>query len=83
MPYVTIAGERAFYAPYQDDVRGRRNLVLVHGAGGSHLDWPAPLRRLREANVYALDLPGHGRSEGTGHFQLAVPDIYSNNGIGP
>lgn len=66
MPYVTVAGERTFYALYQGDVRGKRNLVLVHGAGGSHLDWPAPLRRLREANVYALDLPGHGRSEGTG-----------------
>ena len=61
MPYVTVAGERTFYALYQGDVRSKRNLVLVHGAGGSHLDWPAPLRRLRGANVYALDLPGHGR----------------------
>jgi pimeloyl-ACP methyl ester carboxylesterase len=72
MPYVTVAGERAFYALYQGDVRGKRNLVLVHGAGGSHLDWPAPLRRLREANVYDLDLPGHGRSEGTGRSSIAA-----------
>jgi pimeloyl-ACP methyl ester carboxylesterase len=72
MPYVTVAGERAFYALYQGDVRGKRNLVLVHGAGGSHLDWPAPLRRLREANVYDLDLPGHGRSEGTGRGSIAA-----------
>jgi pimeloyl-ACP methyl ester carboxylesterase len=72
MPYVTIVGERTFYALYQGDVRGKRNLVLVHGAGGSHLDWPSPLRRLREANVYALDLPGHGRSEGAGRSPIAA-----------
>ncbi|MFQ5813301.1 MAG: alpha/beta fold hydrolase [Anaerolineae bacterium] len=72
MPYVTVAGERVFYALYQGDVRGKRNLVLVHGAGGSHLDWPAPLRRLRGANVYALDLPGHGRSEGPGRSSIAA-----------
>jgi len=76
---VTVAGERTFYALSQgwvgkrsDDVRGKRNLVLVHGAGGSHLDWPAPLRRLRGVNVYALDLPGHGRSEGTGRSSIAA-----------
>lgn len=72
MPYVTIVGERIFYALYQGDVRGKRNLVLVHGAGGSHLDWPSPLRRLREANVYALDLPGHGRSEGAGRSSISA-----------
>ncbi len=72
MPYVTIVGERIFHVLYQGDVRGKRNLVLVHGAGGSHLDWPAPLRRLREANVYALDLPGHGRSEGPGRSSVAA-----------
>jgi len=72
MPYVTIVGERAFYALYQGDVRGKRNLLLVHGAGGSHLDWPAPLRRLSGANVYDLDLPGHGRSEGTGRSSIAA-----------
>jgi pimeloyl-ACP methyl ester carboxylesterase len=71
MPYVTVAGEKTFYTFFQGDVRGKHNLVLVHGAGGSHLDWPAPLRRLREANVYALDLPGHGRSGGTGRSSIA------------
>lgn len=41
-------------------------LVLVHGAGGSHLDWPAQLRRVPNTRVIALDLPGHGRSAGPG-----------------
>jgi pimeloyl-ACP methyl ester carboxylesterase len=39
-------------------------VVLVHGLGGSHLNWDllAPLLTER-ARVYALDLPGFGRSE--------------------
>lgn len=72
MPYATIAGERTFYALYQGDVRGKRNLVLMHGAGGSHLDWPSSLRRLGGASVYALDLPGHGRTGGTGRSSIAA-----------
>ncbi len=39
-------------------------VVLVHGLGGSHLNWDtfAPLLRPR-ARVLAVDLPGFGRSE--------------------
>ncbi len=45
-------------------------LVLVHGAGGSHLDWPPELRRLPGTRVIALDLPGHGRSAGPGRSDI-------------
>ncbi len=38
-------------------------LVLVHGAGGTRLHWPAEVRRLAGASTYTLDLPGHGRSQ--------------------
>jgi pimeloyl-ACP methyl ester carboxylesterase len=41
-------------------------LVLIHGAGGDHLSWPPEIRRLADARVFALDLPGHGNSEGPG-----------------
>jgi pimeloyl-ACP methyl ester carboxylesterase len=43
---------------------GAPTVVLVHGLGGSHLNWDlfAPLIRDR-ARVLALDLPGFGRSE--------------------
>lgn len=41
-------------------------LVLIHGAGGNHLSWPAEIRRLPGQRVYAPDLPGHGRSGGHG-----------------
>ncbi len=45
--------------------RGTENppLVLIHGAGGNHLYWPPEIRRLAGYCVYALDLPGHGKSE--------------------
>ncbi len=45
-------------------------LVLIHGAGGSHLHWPRQLRRLSTTDVYALDLPGHGKSEGVGRQSI-------------
>ncbi|PWH17003.1 MAG: alpha/beta hydrolase [Ardenticatenia bacterium] len=64
MPLINVAGETLFYAEYNGDITRRHNLVLVHGAGGSHIHWPAELRRLPGANVYALDLPAHGRSGG-------------------
>ena len=42
-------------------------VVLVHGLGGSHLNWDlfAPLLN-EHARVWALDLPGFGRSEPDG-----------------
>ena len=42
------------------------DIVLVHGAGSSHLVWPPELRRMVDRRVYAVDLPGHGKSGGTG-----------------
>lgn len=41
-------------------------LVLIHGAGGSRLHWAPTTRRLSGRSVYAIDLPGHGRSPGDG-----------------
>jgi pimeloyl-ACP methyl ester carboxylesterase len=70
MPYITVGGERLFYAPVEGDLTGRRNLILVHGAGGDHTHWPAELRRLPGVNVYPLDLPGHGRSAGRGRTKV-------------
>ena len=55
--YYTHSGRR---------VSGRPALVLIHGEGGTHLDWPVALRRLPGEAVYALDLPGHGKSGGVG-----------------
>jgi pimeloyl-ACP methyl ester carboxylesterase len=45
-------------------------MVLIHGAGGNHLYWPPEIRRLRGFRVFALDLPGHGKSEGPGEQSI-------------
>ena len=65
MPYATINDRRLFYAASQTP--NAPTLVLIHGAGGNHLHWPPELRRLPGATVYALDLPGRGRSDGPSH----------------
>lgn len=50
-----------FYAPTVP-ADAQQNILLIHGAGGSHLTWPKELRRLPGTAVYAIDLAGHGRS---------------------
>ena len=37
-------------------------VVLIHGAGGSNLNWPPEIRRLSAFRVFSIDLPGHGKS---------------------
>jgi len=49
---------------------GHPPLILIHGAGGTHLHWPPELRRLRGEDVFVLDLPGHGRSSGDGEWAI-------------
>jgi pimeloyl-ACP methyl ester carboxylesterase len=72
MPYTNVAGEKIFYVHHQGAPEGQRTLVFVHGAGGSHLNWPPQLRRLAGANTYVLDLPGHGQSEGQGRKSISA-----------
>jgi len=40
----------------------RPSIILIHGAGGSHLSWPPLMRRMPDYSIYAIDLPGHGHS---------------------
>lgn len=46
-------------------------VVLVHGAGASSDDWPAPLRALPGRRVLAVDLPGHGAAPGPAGASIA------------
>ncbi len=62
-----------FFQLSQTDLAHRKPpLVLIHGAGGTHQHWPVALRRLSDWTVYALDLPGHGRSAGKGCSTVAA-----------
>lgn len=59
-----------YYFVHGADQLSRPPVVLIHGAGGTHLNWPAQVRRLAGQRVIALDLPGHGKSEGVGHQSI-------------
>ena len=44
----------------------KETIVLLHGSGQSHVVWSLTDQFLSDIgyNVYALDLPGHGNSDG-------------------
>jgi pimeloyl-ACP methyl ester carboxylesterase len=51
----------------------RKTLVFIHGSGGDHTNWLGQYTSLKNAfNITALDLPGHGRSEGPGERNVAA-----------
>ncbi len=61
MPYIN----EIYYIKSQGADTPKTPIVLIHGVGGTHLSWPAKIRRLPGYDVYAIDLPGHGKSKGT------------------
>jgi len=51
----------------------RRTLVFIHGSGGDHTTWIQQYTPLKGVfNIAALDLPGHGRSEGPGEQEVTA-----------
>ena len=44
----------------------KHTIILIHGSGQSHVVWSLTDQYLADEgfNVFALDLPGHGNSEG-------------------
>jgi pimeloyl-ACP methyl ester carboxylesterase len=52
---------------------GRKMLVFVHSSGHDHTNWIQQYTPLKNIfNIAALDLPGHGRSEGPGEQEAAA-----------
>ncbi len=50
----------------------KETLVFIHGAGGHGYFWQAQVEALsNRVNIVALDLPGHGRSDGSGKDTIA------------
>ncbi|NOZ72370.1 MAG: alpha/beta hydrolase [Chloroflexi bacterium] len=73
MPFATVQNQRIHYSESRQDLGGRKPaLVLIHGAGGNLFHWPPGLRRLPNHDVYALDLPGHGRSQAPGRDDIGA-----------
>lgn len=71
MPMISIHQQRLHYSQHQADPHTPPTpLALIHGAGGNLYHWPPGLRRLPAHDVYALDLPGHGKSEGPGRDSI-------------
>jgi len=87
LPFVTVAQGSLYFARHSLRQPAAPAVVFIHGAGGSHLIWPALLRRLAPGwSTYLLDLPGHGRSGGTGSPSIdvhaeAVEDVLRSLGL--
>ena len=60
MPFIQTPSHKIFYS--HNRVQSATDVILIHGAGGSHLHWPGELRRLKTISCYAIDLPGHHKS---------------------
>ena len=69
MPFVQLGAEKIFYD--HSAVSGGRVLLPLHGSGADHRSWPEGLRRLSAATVVTPDLPGHGRSSGSGRSRVS------------
>lgn len=60
------------YSLHSTQGTGLIPLVLIHGAGGHHLYWPPEIRRLSGYRIYALDLPGHGKTLRAGRQSISA-----------
>ncbi len=65
MPSINIQGKSIYYHLTKEFQADLTTLLFVHGAGGTGKNWIYQLEGIEGYNLMALDLPGHGRSEGT------------------
>ncbi len=69
MPLISVNGTPVHYRVETPPHPGRRPaVVFVHGAGGTNEHWRFQVRSLGlKWTVLAMDLPGHGESQGEGY----------------
>ena len=73
---VHLDGAKTFLADYGKGFeRARPTVLFVHGAGMDHSIWPLQARHFayRGWNALALDLPGHGQSDG--ELRTSIPAL--------
>ena len=58
--------EGLYYFLHEEGTVSQPPVILIHGVAQDHLSWPPDVRRLPDTTVYTLDLPGHGKSGGSG-----------------
>ena len=73
MSLIQINNRTLFYRTGKKELNPEwPNLFWIHGAGGSHQNWLNQLvGNHGPVNVLALDLPGHGESEGPGEETIS------------
>ena len=55
MPYVNIGTGRMYYVDHRVEGETRAPLIVVHGAGATHLDFPISLRKLHSLATKELN----------------------------
>lgn len=72
MSEATVNGRRLFYWGNDGGFSAdRKTIIFIHGSGGSHEDWNNQILALKnDFNIAAIDLPGHGQSEGNGESEV-------------
>ncbi|WP_425805268.1 alpha/beta fold hydrolase [Desulfitobacterium sp. Sab5] len=64
MAYCKVSGKKIYY---DQSITANPNdsvILLIHGAGGTSEVWLNQLSQIKDYPLLALDLPGHGNSEG-------------------
>ncbi len=74
MPDLIIEGRRIGYGCNVDTIDVSKTvLLLIHGSGGDRGDWQWQLEGIKApGGVIAIELPGHGESEGPGESSVPI-----------
>jgi pimeloyl-ACP methyl ester carboxylesterase len=74
VPSVLVKGLKISYITGELFEKARPNILMIHGAGQSGLTWEYQLDVLKnhsKFNLFVIDLPGHGKSEGGGFKSIS------------
>ncbi len=69
MSDILVRGLKINYIAGENFEKSRPTILMIHGAGQSSLTWKYQLDSLKshsKFNLFVIDLPGHGKSEGSG-----------------